>query len=68
MYLQRKKIIIAAADIIAVYHHAKKSRTKWVKNWISKRNIFGHMSLLRELSVNEPIHLKNYSFVSFQII
>jgi len=33
---------------------------KWVKNWIANRNKFGHMSLLRELSANEPSDLKNY--------
>jgi len=57
-----KKKIIAAVGLVAVYNYMskRKNRTKWVKNWIANRNIFGHMPLLRELNANEPNDLKNY--------
>lgn len=61
-----KKKIVAAAGLVAVYNFMskRKNRSKWVKNWIANRNIFGHMSLLHELSANEPSDLKNYLRIS----
>ncbi|KAL5246315.1 hypothetical protein ACI65C_013723 [Semiaphis heraclei] len=35
-------------------------RSKWVKNWLARRDLFGHMPLLKELNKNEPNDLKNY--------
>ncbi|XP_025419487.1 uncharacterized protein LOC112689835, partial [Sipha flava] len=35
-------------------------RRKWVKNWLARRDLFGHMTLLKELNENEPNDLKNY--------
>jgi hypothetical protein len=57
-----KKKIVAAAGLVAVYNYMlkRKNISKWVKNWIANRNVFGHMSLLRELSDNEPNDLKKY--------
>lgn len=47
---------------MAVYNYVLRryNRSKWVKNLIANRNIFGHMTLLRELSTDEPKDLKNY--------
>lgn len=57
-----KKKIIAAVGLVAVHNYMskRKNRTKWVKNWIANRNIFGHMPLLRELNANEPNDFTNY--------
>lgn len=58
----RKKKLIAAAGLIVGYQYIskRKMRRKWVKNWLARRDLFGHMPLLKELNKNEPNDLKNY--------
>lgn len=58
----RKKKLIAAAGLMVVYHYTskRKMRRKWVKNWLARRDLFGHMPLLKQLNENEPNDLKNY--------
>jgi len=58
----RKKKLIAAAGIMVGYQYfsKRKTRSKWVKNWLARRDFFGHMPLLKELNENEPNDLKNY--------
>jgi hypothetical protein len=59
----RKKKLIAAAGLLMVGYHyisKRKMRRKWVKNWLARRDLFGHMPLLKELNENEPNDLKNY--------
>ncbi|KAL4156107.1 hypothetical protein QTP88_000142 [Uroleucon formosanum] len=47
---------------MVVYHYTskRKMRRKWVKNWLARRDLFGHMPLLKQLNENEPNDLKNY--------
>lgn len=35
-------------------------RRKWVKNWLVRKGMFGHMPLLKELNKNEPNDLTNF--------
>lgn len=54
---RRTVLAIAAAGMIVTYYNRsskKKKRSKWVKNWIAERDVFGHMPLIRELRKNEP--------------
>lgn len=63
MFLKSKKRrAIACAGFIAVseYLLKKRVRRKWAKNWLSHRNDFSHMSLLRELRANDPNDFRNY--------
>lgn len=63
MFLQSKKRrAIACAGIIVVseYLRKKRVRRKWTKNWLSRRNDFSHMSLLRELRAADPNDFRNY--------
>jgi len=54
--LPRKKTLIGAAGLMVGYQYIskRKMRRKWVKNWLARRNLFGHMPLLKELNENEP--------------
>ncbi|KAL4156134.1 hypothetical protein QTP88_000169 [Uroleucon formosanum] len=47
---------------MVVYHYTskRKMRRKWVKNWLARSDLFGHMPLLKQLNENEPNDLKNY--------
>jgi len=58
----RKKMLIATAGFVVGCHYIskRKKRCKWVKNWLTRRDLFGHMPLLKELNKNEPNDLKNY--------
>ena len=37
-----------------------RKRRKWSKDWFLKRETYGHVSLLRELRVNEPEDFRNF--------
>jgi hypothetical protein len=54
--------LIAAAGLMVEYHYISKTkmRRKWVKKWLARMNLFGHMPLLKELNENDPNDLKNY--------
>lgn len=58
----KKRRAIACAGIIVVSQYLQKERLrrKWMKNWLSRRNDFSHMSLLRELRANDPNDYRNY--------
>lgn len=60
--MKTKKLAIAAAGMVAVtmLSKTKKNRSKWIQNWVKKKNIFGHMPLINELRLNEPDDFKNY--------
>lgn len=62
MNLKKRKYVIAATGMIVAYNYMskRKTRSKWVKNWLLRREEFSHMALLRELAENEPNDLKNY--------
>lgn len=70
MNLKKRKYVIAATGMIVAYNYTskRKTRSKWVKNWLLRREEFSHMTLLRELAENEPNDLKNYltSYLPYQ--
>lgn len=61
---QKKKLALVSAllysELIIDKKKKRKKRLVWQKKWLSDRNIYSNLQLLKELRTNEPDDYKNY--------
>lgn len=56
-----RKIALMGLCILQIRNkNIRKKKRKWVKKWLSEREKYGHMALVRELRQNQHDDLKNY--------
>jgi len=63
----RRKACIAIILAFSIPSKRITNRKRWVKEWISKRNKYCHLNLLKEIQLSDPKDYQNYFRMNIDI-